>query len=46
MEKMVAWVEIPTENMEKSVAFYNDLFVLDLKIDDYGAEKNGLFSFR
>lgn len=43
MEKIVAWVEIPTENMEKSVAFYNDLFGLDLKIDDYGAEKMACF---
>lgn len=39
MEKLIAWVEIPTENFERAVKFYNDVLKLDLKPMDFGTEK-------
>ena len=37
MEKVIAWVEIPTENFGRAVEFYNE--VLKLKPMDFGSEK-------
>ena len=35
-QTIVAWSEIPVTDMEKSVAFYNQVFGLDMKIDNSG----------
>ena len=31
MEKLISWVEIPAENFERAVNFYNSVFNLGLK---------------
>jgi len=43
MRKLIAWVEIPAENMERAVEFYNALLGFDLEILDFGAEKMACF---
>lgn len=39
MRKLISWVEIPAENMERAVKFYNALLGLELEILDFGSEK-------
>ncbi len=36
---MIAWVEIPTEDFERAVDFYNSILQLHLKPMDFGQEK-------
>lgn len=43
MKKMISWVEIPAMNMERAVAFYNEIFSLELNILDFGEEKMACF---
>lgn len=43
MKKLVSWIEIPAEDMERAVRFYNSVLNLELKIDDYGVEKMACF---
>ena len=43
MRKLISWVEIPAENMERAVKFYNALLGLELEILDFGAEKMACF---
>ena len=42
MNKLIAWVEIPVRNMEKAIAFYNEVFQLSLEALDFGHEKMAL----
>jgi len=39
MKKMISWVEIPTSDFTRAVEFYNKVFQLALKPEDYGNEK-------
>ncbi|PWE00656.1 VOC family protein [Marinilabilia rubra] len=39
MEKMIAWVEIPTIDFERAVSFYEKLLGTDLTSEVYGTEK-------
>lgn len=39
MQKLIAWVEIPTENFDRAVDFYNAILNLNLKKMDFGHEK-------
>lgn len=43
MKKMISWVEIPAEKMERAVIFYSAVLGLDLKILDFGEEKMACF---
>jgi len=43
MEKLIAWVEIPSKDFERAVKFYNSLFSLDLKGESDGNEKMACF---
>jgi predicted enzyme related to lactoylglutathione lyase len=43
MRKLIAWVEVPTLNIKRSVEFYNAVFDLNLDIADYGEEKMACF---
>ncbi len=43
MKKLISWVEIPTENIERAVNFYNSVFDLNLEIMDCGSEKMACF---
>jgi predicted enzyme related to lactoylglutathione lyase len=44
MDKLIAWVEIPTADFERSVKFYNSVFKLDLTPIDCGnGEKMACF---
>ena len=43
MRKLISWVEIPAENMERAVDFYNALLGLELEILDFGSEKMACF---
>lgn len=43
MKKLVSWIEIPAEDMERAVKFYNAVLNLSLKIDDFGVEKMACF---
>ncbi|MFA8299269.1 MAG: VOC family protein [Hyphomicrobiales bacterium] len=43
MEKLLAWVEIPTENFDRAVDFYNNVFGLELEKQDFGTEKMAFF---
>ena len=39
MKKLISWVDIPTENFERGVNFYNEVFKLQLEPIDCGNEK-------
>lgn len=39
MEKLISWVEIPTNNFERAVSFYEKVLKTVLKAEDFGAEK-------
>jgi len=43
MKKMISWVEIPALDMERAVAFYNEVLGLKLEILDFGEEKMACF---
>ncbi len=43
MEKIISWVEIPAENFERAVNFYNSVFNLGLEGMDFGKEKMACF---
>jgi len=43
MKKLIRWVEIPAENMERAVDFYNSLLGLELRITEGGGEKMACF---
>lgn len=40
---MVTWVEIPTVDFNRGVAFYNALFQLNMQALDFGTEKMACF---
>lgn len=39
MEKLIAWVEIPTENFERAVNFYSTVLKTEMEGMDFGHEK-------
>ena len=41
--RAVAWTEIPVTDIEKSVAFYNDVFGFDATIDTSGPNPMAMF---
>jgi predicted enzyme related to lactoylglutathione lyase len=43
MEKMIAWVEIPTTDFERGVTFYQDLLGIELKSEVSEQEKMACF---
>ncbi len=43
MKKLISWVEIPTENFERGVKFYNSVLKLELEVIDCGEEKMACF---
>ncbi|GHT58061.1 glyoxalase [Bacteroidia bacterium] len=36
MDKLIAWVEIPTADFERAVKFYNSVFKMELTVIDCG----------
>jgi uncharacterized protein len=43
MKKLISWVDIPTENFERGVNFYNAVLKLQLQPVDCGTEKMACF---
>ena len=43
MEKLISWVEIPTNDFERAVNFYGKLLKTELKAEDFGTEKMACF---
>ena len=43
MEKLIAWVEIPSTNFKKAVSFYESILDIEMDINDYGNEKMAHF---
>ena len=43
MEKLIAWVEIPTTNFKKAVSFYESILDIEMDINDFGNEKMAHF---
>ena len=43
MKKLISWVEIPAEKIERAVKFYNAILGLDLELLDFGTEKMACF---
>lgn len=43
MEKLISWVEIPTADFDRAVNFYNKVLKLEMKGEDFGAEKMACF---
>jgi uncharacterized protein len=43
MEKLISWVEIPAEDFERAVHFYNTILGMELKKEDCGHEKMACF---
>ncbi len=43
MEKLIAWVEIPSKNFDRAVKFYNSLLSLELKCESCENEKMACF---
>lgn len=41
--KAPVWIEIPADDIERAVAFYRELFQMDLEIRDYGEVKMAHF---
>ena len=39
MQKLISWVEIPAVDFDRAVEFYNSVFKLNLKKEDFGQEK-------
>jgi predicted enzyme related to lactoylglutathione lyase len=42
MKNLIAWVEIPAEQMDRAVGFYSEVFNWDMKTMDFGTEKMAL----
>jgi len=42
MNKLIAWVEIPAENFDRAVSFYDKVFGWNLNPMDFGTEKMAL----
>ncbi len=38
-KKLIRWVEIPAENFERAVEFYNSVFGLEMQPMEWGTEK-------
>jgi uncharacterized protein len=43
MERLILWVEIPAEDFDRAVKFYDAILGLELKKEDYGHEKMAFF---
>ena len=43
MNKLVSWVEIPANDIDRAVVFYNTLLNLELTVTDCGGEKMACF---
>lgn len=43
MKKLVSWVEIPANDLERAVKFYNELLGVSLEIMDFGSEAMACF---
>lgn len=43
MEKLIAWVEIPSNDFDRAVKFYNSLLSMELKGESYENEKMACF---
>ncbi len=43
MKNLVVWIDIPTQDHERAVKFYNAVFKLDLKATGWGQEKMACF---
>jgi len=43
MKKLISWVEIPAENFERAVKFYNTFLGVKLNVIDCGTEKMACF---
>jgi len=39
MKNLIAWIEIPTENFDRAIDFYNAVFDFNLEKMDFGNEK-------
>lgn len=39
MEKLISWVEIPSNDFDRAVKFYGKVLKLELKAEDFGTEK-------
>lgn len=39
MEKLISWVEIPTNDFDRAVKFYSNVLKSELKAEDFGTEK-------
>ena len=42
---MVGWFEIPVLDMDRAVTFYNEIFQIDIKVQEFGPTKMGWFPF-
>lgn len=42
-KRFISWVEIPAENFQRCIRFYNKVFGLDLNTMDYGDEMMACF---
>jgi predicted enzyme related to lactoylglutathione lyase len=45
MEKLIAWVEIPTTDFERAVKFYNSVFKIELTVIDCGESNEKMACF-
>jgi len=43
MKKLISWVEIPANDIERAAEFYSKLFKLKLQVLDFGKEKMACF---
>lgn len=43
MKKLISWVEIPTNDFDRAVRFYNEVLQMNLKPEDFGTEKMACF---
>lgn len=44
MEKLISWVEIPTNDLERAVNFYENVLQTALQTKDFGTEKMACFT--
>ena len=42
---MVGWYEIPTLDMDRAKAFYDQVFGIDIQVQDFGGVMMGFFPF-
>ena len=43
MEKLIAWVEIPAKDFKKAVSFYEDVFGIEMSVEENKEEKMAFF---